>query len=90
MSSDLAGYMPIFDCIKSNTRYALPEEIEDISYIAAQLQTGVHARARAMGIRSSFGELSALHAAHILAHWIVTLPPRKRVVLEQYLMKVTT
>ena len=57
------------------SRAAYPDvTIEDARFLAGYLAHGVTMRAKTRGIRSSFGDLSALEAAHKLAQFICRLP----------------
>jgi hypothetical protein len=63
---DYADLLPLFD---SGEWAALPPDVGDLLETARRLHTGFQQRARANGVRSGMGPLSALYLAHALAQF---------------------
>lgn len=75
-------YMPLYEASCA----AFPDTtIEDARYLAGYLVHGVARRAQTRGIRSNFGDLSALEAAHKLAGFICRLSPYDQARIAAYL-----
>lgn len=73
--------------IKANGKATLPTAVEDMGYIAAMIAARIAAREAVTHCRVSFGDAGAMEAAHKLAAWVLALPPHKRAVIEQWLIR---
>jgi hypothetical protein len=73
---DYADLLPIFD---SGEWAALPPDVGDLMEAAQQLYDGCQRRARANGVRSGMGALSALYLAHALGQFAARPAVARRV-----------
>lgn len=72
---DYADLLPLFD---SDEWAALPPDVGDLMEAARRLHDGFQRRARAAGVRSGMGPLSALYLAHALAQFAARQGPTAR------------
>ena len=75
MTTQPGDYMPLYEV--TQTVYP-PLVVEEGGMLAEKLREKVDTAARARGVRSNFGALSALEAVHKLALHVNALPPHER------------